>query len=115
MNTAIINELTNQVIGFIEGEAELKDLSVNLVCCYIVYDNLEQCIGKGAEILQDSESDRCQNELVELDSIGELNRTVEEIVDALASSTTIEEVYSKISDYGKAKIARRKAKREKII
>jgi len=55
-----------------------------------------------------------KNELVELDSIGELNRTVEEIVDALASSTTIEEVYSKISDYGKAKIASRKAMRNKI-
>jgi len=69
---------------------------------------------ESGEWVGDVDSWNSKKELAELDSIGELNRTVEEIVDALASSTTIEEVYSKISDYGKAKIANRKAIRDKI-
>ena len=58
------------------------------------------------------ESELAKKELAELDSEGEMNRTVEEIVDALAIAAP--EVYALISEYGKAKIADRKAKRGKI-
>jgi len=46
------------------------------------------------------------------DSLGEMNRTVEEILDALKDKAP--EVYAIISDYGKAKVAQRKAMRAKI-
>ena len=60
----------------------------------------------------DLESFNAKKELKELDDQGELNRTVEEIVDALAIAAP--EVYALISEYGKVKIAERKVKREKI-
>jgi len=60
----------------------------------------------------DIEAYNSKKELAELDSVGELNRTVEEIVDALAVAAP--EVYALISEYGKAKTADRKALRNKI-
>ena len=71
------------------------------------------------------ESYEAKKELAKLDSEGELNRTVEEVVavldeliGALSTSSTVEEVYSKvqsrISDFGKEKIINRQTKRDKI-